>query len=95
MRNRFRQLCYKIIEIDMSYSEYLNIRVSRKFKDELKRIAGSMGTTPSVLARDLMEMAYLLIATRIEFREVVLSAIPTLIERFERYEQVLAEETES
>lgn len=75
----------------MQYSESLHIRVTRKFKQELERIAKNMGESPSSLARDLMEIAYIMIGTKVEFREVVLSAIPTLIDRLERYEQVLAE----
>lgn len=75
----------------MPYDQDLHIRVTKKFKEELERIAASMNVSPSSLARDLMELAYLLIATKVEFREVVLSAVPTLIERLERYEQVLAD----
>jgi len=66
------------------YSEVLHVRVRKAFKEDLERIADHLGESTSELARDLMEISWLLMAGDITFREVVEAAIPTIIDTLEK-----------
>lgn len=66
------------------YTEVLHIRIRKAFKDDLERVAKSLGESTSELARDLMEISWLLMAGDITFREVVEAAIPTIIDKIEK-----------
>jgi len=66
------------------YTEVLHVRVRKAFKEDLERIAKDLGEPTSELARDLMEISWLLMAGDITFREVVEAAIPTIIDKIEK-----------